>query len=263
MVLVTGASSGIGACCAAFLAGRGYRVYGGSRGAITAQGVEPINLDVTDDGSVARGIETILAREGRLDVLVNNAGFGIAGAVEDTSIDEARAQFEVNFFGVLRMCRAVLPAMRQQSAGYIVNIGSIGGLIAIPFQGFYSASKFALEGLSEALRLEVRPFGIHVVLIEPGDHRTSFTQNRRSTRASAAGSAYQDRFQRSIARMASDEQSGPSPEGIARLLHKVVSHPHPRLRYTVGPAAQRAAVWLKRTMPYAVIEKIMRDHYSR
>ena len=263
MVLVTGASSGIGACCAALLAEQGCRVYGGSRGTVSASGVEPLTLDVADDASAARAIETILAREGRLDVLVNNAGFGIAGAIEDTSIEEARAQFEVNFFGAHRMCRAALPGMRQQKSGYIVNIGSIGGLIGIPFQGFYSASKFALEGFSEALRLEVRPFGVHVVLIEPGDHRTSFTQNRQSTRGSGAGSAYGDRFQRSIARMAADEQSGPGPEAIAQLLHKVIRNPSPRLRYTVGPVAQRAAVWLKRALPYAVLEKIMQSHYSR
>jgi NAD(P)-dependent dehydrogenase (short-subunit alcohol dehydrogenase family) len=263
VVLVTGASSGIGACCAAYLAANGFRVYGGSRSAVTAQGVEPLTLDVTDDASVALAVETILAREGRLDALVNNAGFGIAGAIEDTSIEEAREQFEINFFGVLRMCRAVLPIMRQQKSGYIINIGSIGGLIAIPFQGFYSASKFALEGFSEALRLEVGPLGIHVVLIEPGDHRTAFTQNRRSTRGSEVGSPYRDRFERAIARMASDEQGGPSPEGIAHLLHKILNQPHPRLRYTVGPGAQRAAVWIKRTMPYAVMGKIMQDYYSR
>jgi short-subunit dehydrogenase len=262
VILVTGASSGIGACCAAYLAASGFRVYGGSRSPVITQGVEALTLDVADDASVTRAIETILAREGRLDALVNNAGFGIAGAIEDTSIDEAREQFEVNFFGVLRMCRAVLPIMRETKAGYIVNIGSIGGLIAIPFQGFYSASKFALEGFSEALRLEVGPLGIHIVLIEPGDHRTSFTQNRRSTRGSEVGSPYQDRFERAIARMASDEQGGPNPEGIARLLLKVLNHPHPRLRYTVGPAAQRAAVWIKRTMPYTVMEKIMQDYYS-
>jgi NAD(P)-dependent dehydrogenase (short-subunit alcohol dehydrogenase family) len=263
VVLVTGASTGIGACSATYLAKSGYRVYGGSRGAVTAPGVEALTLDVADDASVAQVIETILAREGRLDVLVNNAGFGIAGAIEDTSIDEAREQFEVNFFGVLRMCRAALPTMRQQKTGYIVNIGSIGGLIAIPFQGFYSASKFALEGLSESLRLEVRPFGIQVVLIEPGDHRTSFTQNRRSTSASAAGSVYRDRFERAVARMALDEQGGPGPEGIARLLHKILNNPRPRLRYTAGPVAQRAAVWIKRTTPFAVMEKIMQDYYSR
>jgi short-subunit dehydrogenase len=263
VALVTGASTGIGASCASFLAEKGYRVFGGARGPVTAAGVEPLTLDVTDDASVARAIENILDRESRLDVLVNNAGFGIAGAIEDTSIEEAREQFEVNFFGVLRMCRAVLPVMRRQKSGYMVNIGSIGGLIAIPFQGFYSASKFALEGFSESLRLEVRPFGIQVVLVEPGDHRTAFTQNRRATRGSAAGSVYRERFERAIARMASDEQGGPSPEGIAKLLHRILENPQPRLRYTVGPAAQRAAGWIKRTMPYAVMEKIMRNYYSR
>ena len=205
----------------------------------------------------------ILAREGRLDVLVNNAGFGIAGAIEETSIEEAVAQFEVNFFGVVRMCRAALPVMRQQRSGYIINIGSIGGLIAIPYQGLYSASKFALEGLSESLRLEVGPFGVHVVIIEPGDHHTSFTENRRMALAAVRGSAYQDHFERAIARMAHDEQAGPVPDGIARLVHKVIKDPKPRLRYTTGPAAQRAAVWLKRTMPYAIVEKIMQVYYTR
>ncbi len=263
VVLVTGASSGIGLCCAALLAERGYRVYGASRSATTAAGATPLALDVTSDESVAQAIDTILAREGRLDVLVNNAGFGIAGAIEDTSSEEAAVQFEVNFFGVFRMCRAVLPAMRRQGSGYIVNIGSIGGLIAIPFQGLYSASKFALEGLSETLRLEAGPFGVHVVLIEPGDHRTSFTQNRRSTVASSRDSAYRERFERAVGRMAADEQGGPTPDAIARLLHRVINHPRPRLRYTTGPVAQRAAVWLKRAMPYAIIEKMMQAYYSR
>jgi NAD(P)-dependent dehydrogenase (short-subunit alcohol dehydrogenase family) len=263
VVLITGASSGIGACCATFLSQRGYCVYGASRSARTAPGITPIELDVTDSTSVSQSIETVLAREGRLDVLVNNAGFGIAGAIEDTSVEEAVAQFEVNFFGVVRMCRAALPVLRQQRSGYIINIGSIGGLIAIPYQGFYSASKFALEGLSESLRLEVGPFGVHVVIIEPGDHRTSFTENRRSTHASVQGSAYLERFEKAIARMAADEQGGPAPDGVARLVHKVINHPNPRLRYTTGPAAQRAAIWLKRSMPYAVIEKIMKAYYTR
>jgi NAD(P)-dependent dehydrogenase (short-subunit alcohol dehydrogenase family) len=262
-VLVTGASSGIGACCAEFLYERGYRVYGASRSASAPPGVIPVALDVTDDASVSRAIDVILAAEGRLDVLVNNAGFGIAGAVEDTSVEEALAQFEVNFFGALRVCRAVLPVLRRQRAGYIVNIGSIGGLIAIPYQGLYSASKFALEGLSESLRLEVRPFGIHVVLIEPGDHLTSFTRNRRATEASGPASVYHGPFERAIARMASDEQGGPAPDGVARVVCKVINHRRPRLRYTVGPGAQRVAVWLKRMMPYAVIEQMMRSYYAR
>ena len=128
--------------------------------------------------SVEQAVATVLGREGRLDIVVNNAGMGIAGPVEDTSIEQAKRQLEVNFFGAFRVCRAVLPAMRRQRSGYIVNIGSIGGLIAIPYQSMYSASKFALEGLSEALRMEVRPFGIRVVIIEPGDHKTALTENR-------------------------------------------------------------------------------------
>ncbi len=151
--------------------------------------------------------------------------------------------------------------MRRQSAGTILNIGSIGGLIAIPFQGLYSASKFALEGLTESLRLETRDFGIRVVLIEPGDHRTGFTQNRRVAVGARGGSAYRRGFDRAVARMAADEQGGPGPEGIARLVAKVIQKRKPRLRYTSGPSPQRLAVWLKRLFPYAVMEAVMRGYY--
>ncbi len=262
VVLVTGASSGIGACCAAYLAERGYRVYGASRTATAPPGVTPLSMNVTDDASVSQAVATILDREGRIDVLINSAGFGIAGAVEDTNMEEAASQFGVNFFGTVRVCRAVLPVMRTQGAGYIVNIGSIGGLIAIPFQGFYSASKFALEGLSESLRIEVRPFGIHVVLIEPGDHHTGFTQNRRSTAAATGESAYHSRFERAISRMASDEQIGRKPDAIAQLVQRVIDNPRPRLRYTAGPASQRAAVWLKRLLPNRIVEGIVTRYYG-
>ncbi len=254
VILVTGASSGIGQSCAALLRQRGHRVYGASR---TAE----LRMDVRDEASVQAAVATILDREGRLDVVVNNAGFGVAGAVEDTSVAEAREQFEVNFFGVLRVCRAVLPVMRKQGQGMVVNIGSIGGLVAIPYQGLYSATKFAVEGLSESLRLEVRDFGIRVVLIEPGDHHTGFTQNRRSTLASNPASPYRAAFERGVARMAADEQAGPSPDGVAALVARVIDAPNPRLRYTVGPASQRAAVWLKRLLPYSAIEAIMRHTY--
>jgi len=262
VVLVTGASSGVGACCAAYLAERGYRVYGASRSAAAPTGVVPLSIDVTDDASVSQAVAAVLDREGRIDVLINSAGFGVAGAVEDTTMEEAASQFEVNFFGTARVCRAVLPAMRSRGAGYIVNIGSIGGLIAIPFQGFYSASKFALEGLSESLRIEVRPFGIHVVLIEPGDHHTGFTRNRRSAAADTGVSAYRTRFERAIARMASDEQNGPKPDAIARLVQKVIDNSRPRLRYAAGPASQRAAVWLKRLLPNRIVEGIVTRYYE-
>lgn len=264
VVLVTGASSGIGLACATHLAGRGFRVYGTSRRAAAGipGNVTMLTADVTDDRSVEQAIATVLDREGRLDIVVNNAGMGIAGPVESTSIEQAKGQFEVNFFGVFRVCRAVLPAMRRQRSGYIINIGSIGGLLAIPYQSMYSASKFALEGLSEALRMEVRPFGIRVVIIEPGDHKTGLTENRQFTEISIATDAYSPSFEAALLKTAHDEQSGSGPEQIARLLYRIVNQRHPRLRYTIGPIPQRAAVWLKRLMPYSILEYTMRTYYG-
>lgn len=220
-------------------------------------------MDVTVDDSVRVACDSLLEHEGRLDVLINSAGMGIAGALEDTSPAEAREQFEVNLFGVLRVCRAALPIMRRQGSGYIINIGSIGGLVAIPYQGVYSASKFALEGLTECLRMEVMGFGIRVVLIEPGDYRTGFTKNRRLTQESSENPAYRAAFDRAIQRMATDEQTGPLPDSIAQLVCKVIRTRNPRLRYTAGPGAQRAAVWLKRLAPNALVEKIVTAYYAR
>jgi NAD(P)-dependent dehydrogenase (short-subunit alcohol dehydrogenase family) len=258
VVLVTGASSGIGLACATYLGERGFRVYGTSRRTIPGpSGVTMLTADVTDDRSVEQAMATVLAREGRLDIVVNNAGMGMGGAVEDTTIEEARSLLEVNFFGALRVCRAALPAMRNRRSGYIVNIGSIGGLIALPYQGMYSASKFALEGLSEALRMEVRPFGIRVVLIEPGDHKTGLTQSRHVTK-----NTYGRTFEVALARTEQDEQNGPGPEQVARLVYRIVNHDNPRLRYTVGPGAQRVSVWLKRLLPNSLMEYGVRRYFG-
>jgi NAD(P)-dependent dehydrogenase (short-subunit alcohol dehydrogenase family) len=249
IVLITGTSTGIGRACAEFFRSRGDLVYGGSR-----------KPDVRNDESVNTAVSDILEREGRIDILINNAGIAIAGAVEDTSMEEAKEQFEVNFFGTLRVCKAVLPAMRAQRSGYIINISSIAGLIAMPYQGLYSASKFAVEGLSESLRMETRDFGIKIVLIEPGDHKTTLTRNRRK---SAPSEPYRERFEIAASRMEKDEQNGPEPAGVARLIGRIVENPNPRLRYTVGPAPERAMVWLKRWKPYWIIEMIMKQYYSR
>jgi NAD(P)-dependent dehydrogenase (short-subunit alcohol dehydrogenase family) len=258
VVLVTGASSGIGLACARYLGERGFRVYGISRRpAPSTPVVTSLIADVTDGRSVERAIAAVVAREGRLDIVVNNAGMGIAGAVEDTSIEDARRQLDVNLLGAFRVCRAALPIMRDRQSGYIVNIGSIGGIIALPYQGLYSASKFALEGLSEALRMEVRPFGIRVVLIEPGDHKTDFTQNREIIQ-----NTYGKSCEAALARAARDEQNGPGPEQIARLLYRIVNQSNPRLRYTTGPAFQRAAVWLKRLLPNSLVEYGVRLYFG-
>jgi NAD(P)-dependent dehydrogenase (short-subunit alcohol dehydrogenase family) len=258
VVLITGASSGIGLACAKYMAERGFRVYGTSRRPMAGpSGVTMLTADVNDDRPVEQAVATVLNREGRLDIVVNNAGMGMGGAVEDTTIEEAKTLFEVNFFGVLRVCRAVLPAMRSQRSGYFVNIGSIGGLIALPYQAMYSASKFALEGLSEALRMEVRPFGIRVVLIEPGDHKTGLTQSRHVTK-----NTYGRSFEVALARTERDEQNGKGPEPIASLLCRVVNQSNPRLRYTVGPGAQRASVWLKRLLPNGLMEFGVRRYFG-
>jgi len=261
VALVTGASSGIGKACAELLAARGLRVYGTSRQQQPNGLFESLRMDVGDELSVNAAVASIVKREGRLDAVVNNAGIAIAGAIEDTSIAEARDQFEVNFFGVLRVCRAALPVLRDQRSGIIVNIGSIAGLLAVPYQGLYSASKFALEGMTESLRMEVAPFGVRVVVIEPGDHRTPLTENRRRTAGSLSSPVYRDRCDRAVARMAKDEQQGSEPEAAARLLYRVLNLPRPRIRYTVGPASERAAVWLKRLTPYTAVEKAMNAHY--
>lgn len=243
VVLITGASSGIGRACADYLHQRGYRVFGASRQMpLPSASFEMVRMDVDDDASVEQGIAAVLERAGRLDVVVNNAGFGLVGALEDTSLAQAQAQFETNFFGAVRVCRAVLPAMRKQGGGYIVNISSLAGRLGLPFHGFYSAAKFALEGYSEALHFEVKPFGIQVVLIEPGDFKTAFAAHRRHV--TSPDSVYAARYARALQAMEANERRGADPILIARLLERIIRSPAPRLRYMVGPVWERLAVAL-------------------
>ncbi len=218
-------------------------------------------MDVCLDDSVKTGISYIREKSGRLDVLVNNAGFGIAGSVEDTSIEEAKSQFETNFFGVLRILREVLPVMRSQRSGLVINISSVGGLIGLPYQALYSASKFALEGLSEGLRLELRPFGIRVVLIEPGDFNTQFTTNRQKTKGSETNPIYQDYFARALSVMKEDEKNGADPKEIAFLVERIIKAKSPRFRYLVGPFPEKLAVLLKRFAP-SLLEEALIKHYK-
>ncbi len=264
VVLITGASSGIGQACARRLASRGYRVFGTSRRpqAGEAEPFEMIRMDVTDDGSVRDGVAAVLARAGRLDVTVNNAGIGFAGAIEDTSLDEARELFETDFFGVLRVCRAVLPQMRAQRSGTIVNVSSLAGVVAVPFQGMYCAAKFALEGMTEALRLEVRPFGIRVALIEPGDAHTAFTANRRPTAASGPESAYAESMRRAMSVAEHEERTGIEAEAVARVLEGIARRRSPRLRYVVAGSYQRLGSVGKRLAPGGLFEWGIRRYYG-
>ncbi len=272
VVLVSGASSGIGKAIAECLHARGHRVYGTSRHApravaLAASGtgsdvVPLIPMDVTSDDSVERAIGIVLAQEGRLDVVVNNAGMGIAGAVEHTTVAEARGQFETNFFGVVRVCRAALPVLRRQGAGWVINVSSIAGVIGVPYQAFYTASKFAVEGFSEALRMEVAPFGIRVVLVEPGDFRTNFTGNRTLAEEARGATAYASRQAAALAVMQADETGGATPEAVGRLVDRIVRARRPRLRYPVGPFSERLALAFRRFAPSALFEWTIARYYK-
>ena len=264
-VLVTGASSGLGLACAEHLVERGYRVFGTSRSAPESPidsgsgSLEMIRMDVDQDESVQWAVDYVMSKTGRIDVVVNNAGFGISGAVEDTPIETAKAQLETNFFGVLRVCHAVLPAMRERGLGYIVNVTSLGGVIAVPFQGLYCAAKFAVEGMSEALRMEVRPFGVHVVLVEPGDTRTQFTFKRVKVDASPA---YEARSEQVIGIVERDEQGGSEPEGVAHVIARIIENPSPRIRYRVGSPLEKTAAVLKGILPSRVFEWLIMNNYK-
>ncbi|CAN5569129.1 SDR family oxidoreductase [soil metagenome] len=265
VVLITGASSGIGAACARLLSERGYRVFGTTRAAPlppAAQGFELIPVDVDSDSSVEQAVQRVMESAGRLHVVVNSAGYGLAGAVEETTVEEAKAQLETNFFGIWRVCRAVLPRMREQRGGYIVNIGSLGGRIGLPFQAAYCASKFALAGFTESLSAEVRPFGIHAVLIEPGNFATGITDRRQLAREARRSQAYRESFTRALRIYEADEIAGPAPEPVAHLLYRIINTPAPRLRYTVGPTAERLSLLAKAILPGRLFERLMLRRYG-
>jgi len=271
VILITGASSGFGKACARYLATKGNRVYGTGRNLTKASQGEKnddndfclmmVRMDVCDALSVKNCVELIIQQEGRIDVVINNAGIGIAGSVEDTSEEEMLIQLKTNFIGALNVIHAVLPFMREQKSGYIINISSLAGLLAQPFVGAYCASKFALEGLAEALRMEVKPFGIKVVLIEPGDFKTGFTQNRIRTKASQKSNVYLNRFNSVLSLIEKDETNGADPDQLAFLVERVLLNPSPRLRYTTGKTSQRFIAFLKRLVPGSFFEWVMMKNY--
>jgi NAD(P)-dependent dehydrogenase (short-subunit alcohol dehydrogenase family) len=218
-----------------------------------------LHMDVDQDASVRLGVEAVLEREGQIDVVVNCAGYGLSGAVEDTPLDAAKAQFETNFFGTMRVCQAVLPAMREQRSGLIVNISSIAGLIGWPFCSIYTATKFAIEGFTEALSIEVKPFGIRVVMVEPGDFHTGFTSSRYCVEPS---SAYAQNFECALDVIEHDELNGANPETLARVVERIVNSRSPRLRYITGPLYERGAVILKMLLPSRLFEWALGKYYK-
>jgi len=252
-VLVTGASAGIGRACADELHAAGWDVTGASRRGTTSGGWAGLVMDVDDDDSVRTGVAGMLAGGGRIDALVACAGWGLAGAVEQCTIGEAKAQLETNFWGCVRVVQ-VLPAMRAQGGGRIVLMSSIGGVIGIPFQAFYSAGKFALEGLGEALAYEVAPVGVQVTLVQPGNVKTDFTASRRTAQAASRDPVYGAAQTKAVGLMERDEANGVPAADVAAVVRRVLESRRPPRRVSVGKAGERAGLLAKRLLPFRVFE---------
>ncbi len=250
VILVVGASSGIGAAIASHLSTCGYIVYGTSRKPFSGDTpFIPLILDVNDKNSIDNAICFILKAHHAIDVLINCAGWGIGGPIELSEEKDIRQIMETNFFGVDRLVRAVLPVMREKRRGLILNTSSIGGLMGLPCQGFYSASKFALEGYSEALYLELKPFDIDVVLLEPGDFNTSFNGNRHWTPKLNEKSPYWGKSQLVKSKIDNDENFGRHPHILAVKVEKILKTKNPRFRYVIAIPVQKLSVYVKRILP--------------
>ena len=269
IALVTGASSGIGLHTARALARHGWTVYAVARrvermAELEADGVRTFAMDVTDDASMSSGVQRILDEEGRIDLLVNNAGYGSCGALETVPIEEARAQFEVNIFGAARLTQLVLPAMRAQRSGRIVNISSIGGVMYEPLGSWYHATKFALEGLSDSLRVEIAPFGIDVVLIQPGPIRTEWNSIARASLVdSTAGTAYEGAGISAARTMAAADRPGRGalPEHVAQIILRAAQAERPRTRYPAGRGA-RTIILARRLLPDRAFDALLMRLYG-
>lgn len=263
VILITGASSGFGKITAQTLAAQGHIVYGTSRKQTeNKENVTMLIADVTDSNSIHHAVERIIKEQGRIDVLINNAGIGFGGALELTTDKEIALQMDTNFLGMVRVCRSVLPIMRRQHKGKIINISSIAGLMAVPYQGFYSASKFAIEGYSEALSLEVHPFNIKVCIVEPGDFNTGFTANRNISAATLASPDYGEYFADTLKIIEKAETGGCAPSKFVTAILKLVEKENPPFRTLTGPLSQVMFAKVKGWLPGKVIRYALRIFYK-
>lgn len=263
VIFITGISSGFGKHTASLLAERGHKVYGTCRKEIDHDPkIHVLYMDVTDVQAVEKGINTVIEKEGRIDVVINNAGTVVGGAVEITPYDDIRLQMDTNFMGPLNVIRAALPHLRKQNAGTIINISSMNGLLVTPFVGFYCASKFALEGMCQSLRMELKPFNIKVIMVNPGDFKTNNTASRRITHTYNGIDAYESQSKKTISVIEKDETGGWAPDILARKICKIVESKNPCNRYVIGSFEQKLAVVLSYILPGSWFAKIMEDHYG-
>ena len=263
VVLITGASSGIGKSIATFLSEKEFKVYGTSRNPkdINKFPFELIALDVLDLDSINSAVNSIIKKEGRLDVLVNNAGMGITGPIEDTPTDKMKAVFDTNLFGAIDVMKAVLPQMRSQKSGTILNVTSIAGYMGLPFRGIYSASKGAFELITEATNMEVKEFGVNVVNIAPGDFATNIAAGRYHTPV-FENSPYRKKYKENLDLMDSHVDGGMDPIKMAKKVYDIINMKTPKIHYKVGGFMEKFSIVLKRILPDKMYQKLLMNHYK-
>lgn len=263
VILITGATSGIGKATAEFLAEKGHIVYGTGRNPNhnSIKNVTLLPMDIRDNQSITKTIHTILEKENRIDILINNAGVGISGALEEIPAEEIQNIFQTNFFGVITIIKEILPQMRKQKNGLIINITSIAGYMGLPFRSVYSASKGALQLVSESLRMELKPFGINVICIAPGDVATDIASRRFHTPI-YENSPYKNTYEHSLNLMNSDVNKGESPFTIAKKIHQIITSENTKIHYKEASFLQRFSIVLKRILPDTWYEKLLMKHYK-
>jgi NAD(P)-dependent dehydrogenase (short-subunit alcohol dehydrogenase family) len=263
VVLITGGSSGIGKSIGEFLHNRGFIVYGTSRNPekITNSLFPLLALDVRNVESIQNAVATIISKSGRVDVVINNAGVGITGPIEEIPTEEIKNNFETNLFGPIEVMKAVLPQMRSQKSGLIINITSIAGYMGLPYRGIYSASKGALELITEAIRMEVKSFGIKITNVAPGDFATNIAAGRYHAPV-IKGSAYEVPYGNTLKMMDEHVDSGSNPTEMAEAIYKIIQNPNPNVHYKIGVFMQKFSIVLKRILPDKVYEKMLMNHYK-
>ena len=264
IILITGGSSGIGKSTGEFLAQKGYTVYGTSRNPDKLPDFDAfklVKLNVIDEESIKEAVNTIIKNEGRIDVLLNNAGVGITGPIEETPNEEIKNAFDTNFNGPINVMKAVLPFMRKQNSGLIINVTSIAGYMGLPYRGIYSATKGALELVTEALRMETKDFGIKITNVAPGDFATNIASGRYHAPV-LNGSPYEKPYGETLKAMDEHVDGGDDPKMVAELIYKIINTKNPKIHYKVGAFMQKFSIVLKRILPDKVYEKMLLNHYK-
>jgi NAD(P)-dependent dehydrogenase (short-subunit alcohol dehydrogenase family) len=263
VVFITGASSGIGKSIGEFLHAKGFIVYGTSRKPerISDSLFPLLAVDVRNKESIQKAIAEVIQKSGRIDVVINNAGVGITGPIEEIPTEEIKNNFETNLFGPIEVMKAVLPAMRSQKSGLIINITSIAGYMGLPYRGIYSASKGALELITEALRMEVKSFGVHITNVAPGDFATNIAAGRFHAPL-IKGSAYEIPYGTTLQMMNEHVDSGKNPNEMAEAIYKIIQTSNPKGHYKIGAFMQKFSIVLKRILPDKVYEKMLMNHYK-